>query len=284
MKITEQIEKARTFQKLHKEKRMFVIPNSWDAGSAFVYEKQGFSCVATSSAGVAYALGYPDGEGITLDDLAQVVAHIVRRVDIPVSADFERGYAEEPEKVKENARRLLNAGAVGFNIEDGVPEGAPGEKLSPLELQLDKIRALVELKEESGVDFVINARTCAYWLNVGSAEEMFEIAVERGNAFRRAGADCVFVPGAIDEATVTMLVNAINAPLNTILSGKFHDFRKLDEIGVRRLSVGSGPARCMCEQMIRLADDLRNENPARILSCAFGYDDANAYFKKTKDA
>jgi len=278
MANTNQEQKAELFQKLHRENGMFVIPNSWDAGSAYIYEKEGFSCVATSSAGVAYALGYPDGEDITLDDLVQVVANTVRRVNIPVSADFERGYAEDPEQVKANARRLIEAGAVGFNIEDGVPEAEPGQKLSAMDLQLAKIKALVDLKKEMGINFVINARTCAFWLNVGTQEEMRKIAIERGNAFAAAGADCVFVPGPMDETTVAGLVQGIHAPLNTILNGKFHDFDRLREIGVRRLSVGSGPARYIADKVIGAARAIKAGNPEEILACGFSYEDANRYF------
>ncbi|MGN1383026.1 MAG: isocitrate lyase/phosphoenolpyruvate mutase family protein [Eubacterium sp.] len=280
MANTNQKKKAERFQKMHREKGMFIIPNSWDAGSAYIYEKEGFSCVATSSAGVAYALGYPDGEEITLDDPVQVVSDTVRRVDIPVSADFERGYSENPDQVKKNAKRLLEAGAVGFNLEDGLPDGQPGHKLSSMNLQLAKIKALVELKNETGINFVINARTCAYWLNIGTAEEMMKTAVERGNAFAEAGADCVFVPGPMDEKTVGGLVNGIHAPVNTILNGKFHDFDRLREIGVRRLSTGSGPVRYIAEKIVGAVRDIKEGKPETILSSSFSYGAANQYFTK----
>lgn len=280
MANTNQEQKAERFQQLHRTDGMFVIHNSWDAGSAYVYEREGFDCVATSSAGVAYALGYPDGEDITLDDLVQVVRNTVRRVDIPVSADFERGYAEDPEQVQKNARRLVEAGAVGFNIEDGVPEADPEHKLSPMDLQLAKIRALVELKQQMGVNFVINARTCAYWLSVGTPEQMMRTAIERGNAFAEAGADCAFVPGPMDEATVKGLVEGIHAPLNTILNGKFHDFDRLQQLGVRRLSVGSGPVRYIADKVIDAARAIKAGRPDEILACTFSYGKANEYFAK----
>ena len=115
----EQREKAQTFLCMHQTDGMFVIPNAWDAASAYIYEKAGFAAVATTSAGLAYALGYPDGEQVSMEDLLFVVKKITGRVQIPVSVDFERGYAEDPRQVKENARSLLAAGAVGFNLEDG---------------------------------------------------------------------------------------------------------------------------------------------------------------------
>ena len=144
-----QREKAKAFLRMHQTEGMFVIPNAWDAASAYIYEKAGFAAVATTSAGIAYALGYPDGEQVSLEDLLFVVKKITGRVQIPVSVDFERGYAEDPMQVKENARRLLAVGAVGFNLEDGQADG----RLSPLELQIQKIQALCELKKELDLPF-----------------------------------------------------------------------------------------------------------------------------------
>ncbi|MCZ4064907.1 isocitrate lyase/phosphoenolpyruvate mutase family protein [Oxalobacter aliiformigenes] len=144
-----------------------------------------FRAVATSSAGFAYALGYPDGQAVPFGDLLHVVGQMTARVDIPVSVDVERGYSDDPEQVRENARRLCLKGAVGFNIEDGLPDGT----LSSLELQIEKIRVLAGLKRELDLDFVINARTCVYWLNVGSEEGRLKTAILRGNAFREAGGD-----------------------------------------------------------------------------------------------
>ena len=137
-----QKKKAREFLEMHKDDKMFVLPNAWSAGSAYVFEKQGFKAVATSSAGIAHDLGCSDGECISFSDLLWIVEKIVSRVDIPLSVDIERGYGEVIGEVKENARRLLFAGAVGFNIEDGLPNG----ELSPIDVQVEKIKALSKLK------------------------------------------------------------------------------------------------------------------------------------------
>ena len=273
--ITEkQRERAKFFSNMHKERKMFVLPNAWDAGSAVVFERAGFAAVATSSAGIAYSLGCPDGETITFDELLYVVERMAQRIGIPLSVDAERGYAETPEGVKENAKKLLEAGAIGFNIEDGLPDGT----LSPLDFQLDKITALVELKRETGLDFVINARTCAYWLNVAGEEGNFEIALKRGNAFADAGADCVYVPGALSEEIAAKLVRGIKAPLNVILNGAFHDFAKLETLGVRRLSVGSSPARFIYGQAIEMSRALRAGDPSLLLGTKFSYASANEFF------
>lgn len=269
-----QKEKARAFQDLHQREAMFVLPNAWDVGSAYVFQKQGFKAVATSSAGIAYDLGYPDGEDIAFADLVWIVAKIAGRIDVPLSVDFERGYGETAEAVRENARKLLFAGAVGFNIEDGLSDGT----LSPLALQIEKIQALAALKRELGIDFVINARTCAYWLDVADAEGKLRIACERGNAFVKAGADCVFVPGAVDETTVGQLVAGIDAPINIILNKAFSDFARLEAIGVRRLSVGSAPVRYVYDKTIEMANSLFHGNTTELLANAFTYGRANDYF------
>ncbi|MBU5675273.1 isocitrate lyase/phosphoenolpyruvate mutase family protein [Alkaliphilus sp. MSJ-5] len=271
-----QRELAKKFSNMHTDSRMFVLPNVWDAGSAYVFEKQGFRAVATSSAGVAYARGYPDGKDITIDDLALCVEQITRRIYVPLSVDFERGYGDNVAQIKDNARNLLCCGAVGFNIEDGRSDGT----LDELSYMLEKIKVIAELKEELGLDFVINARTCTYWLNVADENTKMQIALERGNAFRNAGADCVFIPGAMDEVTVTKLVKGIDAPLNIILNPIFHDFARLEKIGVRRLSVGSGPVRSVYHYLIDIADDLMNGKAELMLNHPFAYGKANEYFTK----
>ncbi|BDD09839.1 2-methylisocitrate lyase [Fulvitalea axinellae] len=267
--------RAEAFSKLHKEKGMFVLPNVWNAGSARIFESRGFKAVATTSAGIAYALGYPDGEQVGIDDLRLVVSQITKRVKVPVSVDFERGYGDTPEEVKANAIKMLEAGAVGFNIEDGIPEE---KRLDNLDDLLVKIKALVELKKEIGIPFVINARTCVYWLALGNEDERIETAIARGNAFAEAGADCVFVPGAMDEKNVAELAKEIKAPLNIIANPVFHDFKKLEELGVRRLSIGSGAVRATLAYIDSIGEDLAKGDIGKMLSHDFSYTKANEFF------
>lgn len=275
--ITEnQKEKARIFSRMHKENKMFLLPNAWNVGSAYIYEKQGFKAVATSSAGIAYDLGYPDGEDISFDDLLWIVQKISTRLDIPLSVDFERGYAKTAQGVKDKARKLLLAGAVGFNIEDGLPEGT----LASLESQIEKISALSELKKEMEIDFVINARTCSYWLNVADEKNKLEIALKRGNAFAQAGADCIFIPGPITQSVAAKLVAGIKSPINLILNSAFNDFAELEKLGVRRLSLGSAPVRNIYKKTIDMAASLFNGDTSALLNNTFAYEKANIYFKK----
>jgi len=269
-----QREKARFFSDMHKGNKLFVLPNAWNVGSAYVFEKQGFKVVATSSAGIAYDLGYPDGEQISFDDLMWVVEKIARRVDIPLSVDIERGYGESTEEIKENVRKLLVAGAVGINIEDGLPNGG----LCPLAKQIERIKSISELKTELSIDFVINARTDACPINETS-EESLKIAMERCNAYAEAGADCVFIIDAKDDATISRLVKGINAPVNIFLRPTLNSFDNLEKIGVRRLSVGCHPARYIYSHVIKMAGDLYNGNVSELLHHDFACRKANDYFK-----
>lgn len=264
------------FQQMHRNQGMFVLPNVWNPGSAYVFEKEGFDAVATSSAGVAYALGYPDGEDITFEDLVLCVKLISRRINIPLSVDFERGYAETSRGVKDNAKALLGVGACGFNIEDGKSDGS----IDDLTDILTKIKALKQLKEELDLDFVINARTCCYWLKVGGEKERLQTVIDRGNAFLEAGADCVFVPGVLDEETVIRLVQGIKGPLNIVLNPGYKDFQGLEKCGVKRLSVGSAPVRNTYNHLIMLARELKGNKVDQLLAHDFGYSQANAYFNK----
>ncbi|MCL2367516.1 MAG: isocitrate lyase/phosphoenolpyruvate mutase family protein [Oscillospiraceae bacterium] len=270
-----QKEKARVFAHMHKENRLFVLPNAWNVGSAYVFEKQGFKAVGTSSAGIAHDLGFPDGEYISFDDLLWVVQKIASRIDIPLSIDFERGYSEVPEGVKENARKLLLAGAVGFNIEDGLPNG----DLESLETQVAKISALAELKSELDMGFVINARTDVFPLD-GADETSMQMVLERCNAFVEAGADCVFVIGAKDEVAIARLVDGVKAPVNIFLRPGIGSFEDLDKLGVRRLSVGCNAARYSYSRVIDMARDLYDGDVSKLLEHGFSSGEANAYFEK----
>jgi len=259
---------------MHKNDEMFILPNAWNVGSAYVFEKQGFKAVATTSAGIAHDLGYPDGEYISFSDLLWIVEKMVKRIDVPLSVDIERGYSEVLDEIKDNARKLLFIGAVGFNIEDGQPDG----KLSPTDVHIEKIKLLSELKSELDLDFVINARTCTYVLN-GTSEDSLKEAIKRCNAYAKAGADCVFIPGVRDEATVSNLVKGIDAPVNIMLNAALSSFENLRKLGVRRLSSGCYPVRFVYSKVIKMANALYNGNMAE-LDHDFSSSDANDYFDK----
>jgi len=269
-----QKKRAQEFLNLHHANEMLVLPNAWSAGSALVFERQGFKALATTSAGIAYTLGYPDGEDIDIDDLCLVVKQITKRISIPLSVDFERGYGNTIEEIKENVKQVILAGAVGINIEDGLANGT----LANLPDQIQIIEAISQLKDEMDIPFVINARTCAYWLNVADEENKLAIAIERGNAFSKAGADCIFIPGPLNEMVVEKLVQEIDAPLNMIANPIFNDFDTMNKIGVKRLSMGSGAVRSVFNHLIKIGDDYKAGQLDLMTKQPFSYAEANKFF------
>lgn len=266
---------AKQFKKMHMDDGILILPNAWDAGSAYIFEKQGFQAVATSSAGVAYALGYADGENIAFEDILFCVEQIIRRITIPLSVDFERGYATTIEKIKENARRFLQKGVVGFNIEDGKHDGT----LDDMEFMAKKIAALAELKKELDIEFVINARTCTYLLNVADDGTKLKMAIERGNVFKEAGADCMFIPCVMNENVAAQLVKNINLPINLLINAEMNDIERLRKIGVSRLSLGCFPIRSALNHLISISDDLQNGKSTKLFNHNFSSGEANRYFK-----
>src|ERR1700694_4448389 len=194
-----QAELAREFLALHDGRKTLVLPNAWDVASARIFEEAGFPAVGTSSAGVAYALGYPDGQKISRGEMLAVVHHIAEAVGIPVTADMEAGYGAKPEDVAETAREVLSAGAVGMNLEDTVDDRP--DLLADVSLQKEKIRAVVETSARAGVPLVLNARTDIFLAGIGAPETRLARSVERLNAYRDAGAQCLVAPGGEDKET-----------------------------------------------------------------------------------
>lgn len=278
MEIEKQIKLAERFHELHRQENIFVLPYVWNGGSARIFEKEGFEAVSTTSAGIAYSMGYADGEKVSFEEVVRVTKEIVKAIDTPVSVDIELGYGETPNEIKENVRKLIEVGAVGINIEDGYPGEIPS--LENLERQLDKIKILSELKKEMGIPFFINARTCVYWLKVGDEEKILDEAVKRGNAFLKAGGDCVFIPGGIDYTTAYELVERIEGPVNLIVNPLSISLAKLEKIGVKRVCMGSGATRVAFQEVIDIAKEFKKGKVNRMLQTKFSYNKANNYFAK----
>lgn len=266
-------DKAERLRALHHGPPILVLPNAWDAASARVFEAEGFPAIATTSAGVAGALGYPDGGVIPAREMIEAVARIVRAVDVPVTADIEHAYGATPDAVAEIVLRVVATGAVGINIEDMVPGAS---NLEPIPLQTDKIKAIAKATAKAGVRVVINARTDVYLREIGAADARLSVAIERGRAFLAAGADCVFVPGVRDRQTIADLVKGIGGPVN-LLAGKgtppVHD---LEALGVARVSLGSGPMRAALAVARDVARELKSSGTYdAFTSHAMAFDEIN---------
>lgn len=254
MNIAAQAKKAETLRKLHSGPRVLVLPNAWDVASACVLEQMGYPAIATTSAGVAFALGYPDGQRISRDEMLEVVGRIARGVRVPVTADMESGYGKTPAEMAETATAIVNAGAVGLNFEDvtGETENTHVES----SLQVEKIQAIREASASMGVSLVINARTDVYLMPIGPEATRFERTVERLRAYRAAGADCVFAPGVVDRAVIGKLVKAVEAPLNVLATQGCPSVPELEALGVRRVSIGSGVMRATLGLVRRIGKEL----------------------------
>ena len=254
MDIRTQAAKAEQFRKLHHGPKMLLLPNAWDVASARILEEAGHPAIATTSAGIAYSLGYIDGQQISRDEMLSVVARIARAVRVPVTADLEAGYGATPQAIAETVKAAIEAGAIGMNLED-----LSGDEKSPLvdlPRQIEKIRAVRETGASVGVPFVLNARTDVFLAAVGPEEMRFERTAERLRAYAKAGADCVFAPGATDREMIAKLVKAVEAPLNILAVPACPPIAELERVGVARVSTGSGIMRAAMGLVQRVASEM----------------------------
>lgn len=242
-------ERAAVLRRLHDRSRILLLPNAWDVASARMVEEAGFPAVATSSAGIAAVLGYPDGQRIGRDEMLEMVSRITRALRVPVTADLEAGYDDAGATVE----AALGGGAVGMNLEDSAPDG-----LAPIEVQVQRVRAARAAADRHGVPFVINARTDVYFVRGGEQADRFERTVERARAYLESGADCIFVPGVRDAALIGRLVQAIPGPLNVLAGPGTPPVATLQALGVARVSAGSGPMRAALTAGRRAAEEMRD--------------------------
>jgi len=274
-------QRAEAFQRMHRGPGVLVIANAWDAASARVFESAGLQAIGTSSAGVAFAHGYADDADLPREMLMQAMAGIVRVVQVPVTADILGGLGDTPEAVADTVRAVIALGAVGVNIEDGLDSvSGRAPQLRDVEQQADIIRAAVEAARQAGVDIVVNARTDSHWLQLGDEAKQLRTSVTRAQRYVQAGASCVFVPAVTRRETIATLVAEIGAPLNILASPGCPGVSELQALGVRRVSLGSGPMRATMMLTRHIAEELLGSGSyARIHDDAVPYAEANAMFK-----
>jgi 2-methylisocitrate lyase-like PEP mutase family enzyme len=244
------VARAAELRRLHVDPAILVLVNVWDVASArTVAAVPGCRAIATASWAIAAAHGLPDGEAIGRDRMIGLVGEIASAVGLPVTADLEGGYGERPQDVGETVARALAAGAVGCNLEDGVPGSA---LLRDAEDAAARVAAARERGEREGVPVVINARTDVYLRGADDPEA----AILRGQAYARAGADCIFVPGVRDRDTIAALVAGIDAPVSVLSGPGAPSVSELHELGVARVSFGPGPMGAALAALARTASDL----------------------------
>ena len=278
-----QKEKAETLRRLHHGPRLLVLLNAWDVISARLVEDLGHPAVATSSAGIANCLGYPDSQRISRSEMLEMVQRIVQAVRVPVTADLESGYAGSPQEMGETAQQLLETGAVGLNLEDSQQNET---RLVDLGLAVEKIEAVREAGTAAGVRLVINARTDAYWWKGAEPGTRMAETVRRAQAFRLAGADCIFIPGLKDAAEIATFLRESPGPLNILGGAGVPPLPELQKLGVARVSLGSGPARAAVGVIRKIARELTETGTyTSITEGAVPYPEANRLLENltTKD-
>jgi 2-methylisocitrate lyase-like PEP mutase family enzyme len=274
MNLDTQRTKAEAFRAMHDRSGILVLPNAWDPMSARVIEEAGARAIATTSAGVAFSVGYPDGEAMPRDEMIAAIARIARVVTVPLSADIESGFAHDAREVAETVRRVIEAGAIGINLEDAIHGDPPA--LYDLETAVDRVRAAREAASSAGVPIVINARTDVYLLSIGEPETRFDHAVRRANAYRKAGADCLFVPRIGRPADIERIVAALEGPLNLLAFPGIPTITELKRFGVSRLSVGTWPTLAAMSTARKIAGELLGSGTYEsMFDGAISYPEAN---------
>jgi 2-methylisocitrate lyase-like PEP mutase family enzyme len=258
MVSSDQREKAERFLSYHHGKEILVLPNSWDIGTSRLVEASGYKAVATTSMGIAASLGRPDCERIELSEVVERATGIVAGVRVPVTVDFEAGYGRTTEEVVDSVRKVIATGIAGINIEDSID-------LSPALIDeaefCERLSAIRTLSDSLGFHLVINARTDSFYTSSGSRREKLAESIRRGNKYREAGADCIFVQPVGERETIATLVKEIDAPINILANPGIStelppSVRELQDLGVARVSLGSGLMKATLALMKKVIDEL----------------------------
>lgn len=259
---------------------IIVLPNAWDVASALLLARAGFKAIATTSAGVGYTGGYPVGEVMPLDemlaDVKRMADRIATEMGAALSADMESGYGIAPEQIADTVTKTIAAGAVGINIED--TDHRRPRTLFDFSLAVERIAAARAAADATGIPFVLNARTDAYW-HGEDGKDVHDDTLRRAEAFRAAGADCIFVPGPADHDLIARLAADIDAPLNVMGGANSPPVDVLAEIGVRRVTVGAIMARATYHTLEQAANELRDSGTFGFATGVMSHADLNALMK-----
>jgi 2-methylisocitrate lyase-like PEP mutase family enzyme len=276
MKKDTQARFAEDFRQRHQRKPLLLLANAWDPISAAIVEATGYEAVATTSGGVAWALGYRDGEETPWREVVAATARIARAVRVPVTADIEAGYGDTPAQVAQSVRDIIAAGAVGVNLEDGTHDAA--NPMRGIDDSAARIRAAREAAQHEGVPIVINARIDLYLKRVGTEETRFAETVARGKAYLAAGADCLYPFALADLGVVAGLVRALGAPINLVGRPGTPPVADFEAAGVARVSVASGLTLAAMSATQRMAEELRRTGSFDVLASGMKRDDAQRLF------
>ncbi|WP_152654543.1 isocitrate lyase/phosphoenolpyruvate mutase family protein [Oceanobacillus sp. CFH 90083] len=264
------IEKEKAFRQMHMSSSTFVLPNAWDVASSKILASCGFKAIGTTSAGIAASLGYKDGQKISRKEMLESVAGIANSVPIPISVDLEAGYGKTIPEVLKTVHQAISVGCVGINLEDGVVDDK--KAIYPLNLQVEKIVAIKELARSLKIPIFVNARIDLFWRLIGHEKERLQATMERAKAYREAGADCIFIPGVEDEKTIQRLRKGIASPINLLAGPGTPSIATLSQIGINRLSCGSGLFRVVYAKLNEVGTDImQGESVAQSLQTPLSY-------------
>jgi 2-methylisocitrate lyase-like PEP mutase family enzyme len=275
MQTGTQVDKAQALRGMHDRRSILVLPNAWDAASARVFARLGFAAVATTSGGVAWSLGYADGEQAPMTQAIEAIGRMARVVDCPLTADLESGYGATPAVVGDTVRAVIAAGAVGINLEDGLPAGG----LRGIDDAAGRLRAARDAAASAGVPIVINARTDAYLhAYPGSEADRFDETLRRGRAYLAAGADCIYPIGLSDATTIRNLVEALDAPVNIAARPGVPGVAELARLGVARVSTATRLAALAYSAVEDAARTLRSSGEFDCLRATLTHPDLQRLF------
>jgi 2-methylisocitrate lyase-like PEP mutase family enzyme len=271
--------RAKTFRSLHAPGAILVLPNAWDAASARIFELENFGAIGTTSAGVAAALGFQDGNQADPQLVLASLQRICAAVQVPVTADVEAGYGLQSAELESFLGDVIAAGAVGVNLEDGI-DPASGQ-LAPTELLVERIRAARRAAQAAQLELFVNARTDVYLLGEADPSWQLEEALRRARIYASAGADGIFTPGAWEPQTLAALAKGVALPLNVMAFDGVPPVPELHKLGVQRLSIGSGALQATLQLTRQIAQELRERGTyTRFTSDWLSYGEMNEMFAK----
>jgi len=270
-----QAQKAEAFRALHARRGAFIIPNPWDVGTARILKRLGFEALATTSAGYAFSSGVPDNQ-VGRDNMIAHVATICAATDLPVSADLENGFGDDPKTVAETIRRAAVAGVAGGSIEDSV--NRPGENLYELAKAVDRMRAAVEAARSLPFPFTLTARCENFLLGIADLKD----TIRRLQAYQEAGADVLYAPCVTSRDEITAIVSSVDRPVNFLMGTQPHRYSltELAEMGVKRVSVGSALSTVALGAFLRGAREMKDHGTFNYTTESAGFGEITNLLKE----
>jgi len=279
--LTAANEKSRKLRELIRAPEILVMPGAYDVLSALLFQQLGFEAIQCTSGGIAAVLGYPDGEVMSRDLFLDITGQFAAAVSLPVNADGERGYGDE-KSVRETVRELVARGVAGVNLEDGAAGKPGGRGLVPIADHLRKIAAVMETKRELGSEFFLNARVDAFHVMSGDPKNILDEAIRRGNAYAEAGGDCIFYLNLHAAETIGTVVKEVKAPVSILAGPQSPSVSQLQDLGVARVSYGSGFLKAAIGATKRLAQEILEKGTVAAMKEGMQTPEINALVTKRK--